>query len=78
MQGVTELVELERCKDAWLHELQEEIRYGRLSEDNWNFSTVARHMYLGVGRAAERNVARMLAKLWLSSGQRLAPRVTSA
>jgi len=37
MQGVTELVELERCKDAWLHELQEEIRYGRLSEDNWNF-----------------------------------------
>ena len=37
MQGVTELVELERCKDKWLHELQEEIRYGRLSADNWNF-----------------------------------------
>ena len=37
MQGVTELIEVERCKDIWLREVQEEFRHGCLSEDNWNF-----------------------------------------
>ena len=38
IQGATELVEAERCKDdAWLLELQDEIREGCLSKDNFNF-----------------------------------------
>ena len=37
MQGVTELIEVERCKDIWLKEVKEEFRHGCLSEDNWNF-----------------------------------------
>ena len=34
MQGVTELVECERCDDAWLREVQEEFRNGSLSVNN--------------------------------------------
>ena len=38
IQGVTELDESERTRnDPWLQEVQEEIRHGRLSEDNHNF-----------------------------------------
>ena len=36
-QGVTELVECERCDDPWLQSVQQEIREGRLSEDNHAF-----------------------------------------
>ena len=34
MQGVTELVRCERTQDAWLAELQGELRRGQLSDDN--------------------------------------------
>ena len=37
IQGVTELTEVERCKDLWLLDLKKQLRYGCLSEDNWNF-----------------------------------------
>ena len=37
LQGVLELHECERCDDAWLKELQEELRHGALSQDNHNF-----------------------------------------
>ena len=37
LQGVFELHECERCDDPWLMEVQEEIRHGALSEDNFNF-----------------------------------------
>ena len=38
LQGVTELTESERCRaDAWLREVQEEIRCGCLGKDNFNF-----------------------------------------
>ena len=33
MQGVTELVECERTKDAWLKSVQDEFRFGKLSTD---------------------------------------------
>ena len=43
-QGVLEVEERERSKDkggrgedVWLQELQDQIRNGRLSEDNWHF-----------------------------------------
>jgi hypothetical protein len=35
--GVSELVQCERCDDVWLRELQEQMRHGRLSEDNHKF-----------------------------------------
>ena len=37
LQGVIELTQVERCKDAWLGEVQQQVRHGCLSEDNWNF-----------------------------------------
>lgn len=37
VQGVSELPGNERCKDKWMQEVQEEIRKGCLSEDNWRF-----------------------------------------
>ena len=37
MQGVTELVECERCDNGWLREAQEEFRHGRLSETSFKF-----------------------------------------
>ena len=37
IQGVTELVECERCDDAWLREVQEEFRNGSLSVNNHAF-----------------------------------------
>ena len=37
IQGVTELIECERCTDAWLKEVQEELRHGRLSDNNHKF-----------------------------------------
>ena len=37
IQGVSELVEVERCKDEWLREVQAEFRTGSLSEDNHRF-----------------------------------------
>ena len=37
VQGVTELHQCERQDDAWLIEVQDEIRAGALSEDNYNF-----------------------------------------
>ena len=36
-QGVTELKQCERCDDAWLKEVQEELRNGRLSKNNHAF-----------------------------------------
>ena len=37
MQGVTELVRCERTADTWLTEVQEQLRYGALSQDNHAF-----------------------------------------
>ena len=37
VQGVTELVEVERVKDLWVQEIQAEFRNGHLSDDNWRF-----------------------------------------
>ena len=37
MQGVTELVQCERCEDKWLLEVQSEFRNGNLSENNHAF-----------------------------------------
>ena len=37
MQGVTELVECERCSDVWLRDVQEELRRGDLSLNNNRF-----------------------------------------
>ena len=37
VQGVTELDESIRCEDEWLREVQDELRNGRLSNDNHNF-----------------------------------------
>ena len=37
MQGMTELVRCERTQDAWLAELQGELRHGQLSDDNHKF-----------------------------------------
>ena len=37
MQGVTELVRCERTADAWLTEVQQQLRYGQLSNDNRAF-----------------------------------------
>eukprot|EP00972_Heterocapsa_arctica_P018409 2718998-Heterocapsa_arctica.AAC.1 len=37
IQGVTELVENERCQDPWWREVQSEVREGRLSKNNFNF-----------------------------------------
>ena len=36
-QGVTELTECDRTKDAWLQDLQEEFRYSQLSPDSHAF-----------------------------------------
>ena len=36
-QGMTELVQCERCDDEWLTEVQEELRHGKLSENNHKF-----------------------------------------
>ncbi|CAJ1341859.1 unnamed protein product, partial [Effrenium voratum] len=37
LQGVTELEERERCKDAWWNEVVDELRRGKLSEENWRY-----------------------------------------
>lgn len=37
VQGVTELVEKERCKDAWWNEVCDQLRHGWLSEKNWRY-----------------------------------------
>ncbi|CAJ1328360.1 unnamed protein product, partial [Effrenium voratum] len=37
LQGVTELEERERCKDAWWNEVVNELRRGELSEQNWRY-----------------------------------------
>ena len=37
VQGVTELVEKERCKDEWWNEVCDELRAVALSEKNWNY-----------------------------------------
>ena len=37
MQGVTELVERERCKDPWWNEVVDQLREGRLSDSNWRY-----------------------------------------
>ena len=37
LQGITELVECERCDDNWLIEVQEEFRNGNLSITNHQF-----------------------------------------
>ena len=36
-QGVIELTERERCKDDWWNEVSDQIRSGRLSENNWKY-----------------------------------------
>ena len=42
IQGVTELTDCERCHDAWLREVQDEMRHGCLSENNHAFLHGAR------------------------------------
>ena len=37
MQGVTELVERERCKDEWWNQVVDEMRSGCLSEATWRY-----------------------------------------
>ncbi|CAE7244158.1 pfh1 [Symbiodinium natans] len=37
LQGVTELVQKERCKDEWWNEVVAEMRSGHLSESNWKY-----------------------------------------
>ena len=37
IQGITELEQIERCDDMWLKEVQEELRQGNLSQNNYNF-----------------------------------------
>eukprot|EP00971_Amphidinium_carterae_P331931 6465791-Amphidinium_carterae.1 len=37
VQGVTELIERERCRDEWWNEVVDELRMGRLSEINWKY-----------------------------------------
>ena len=37
IQGVTELIRSERTADAWLTEVQQQLRYGQLSDDNHAF-----------------------------------------
>ena len=37
LQGVTELETPYRCLDKWYLEVQEQCRFGRLSDDNYNF-----------------------------------------
>ena len=37
VQGVTELVDRERCKDEWWNEVVDELRAGQLSERNWRY-----------------------------------------
>eukprot|EP00973_Karenia_brevis_P096093 12430579-Karenia_brevis.AAC.1 len=37
IQGVTELTENIRTEDPWLYEVQQEMRAGSLSEENWKF-----------------------------------------
>ena len=37
VQGMTELTECVRTEDEWLYSVQEEMRHGNLSEDNWKF-----------------------------------------
>ena len=37
LQGVTELEERERCKDDWWNEVVDELRRGKLSEENWRY-----------------------------------------
>ena len=37
VQGVTELTETIRTEDPWLLEVQQQMRAGSLSEDNWHF-----------------------------------------
>ena len=37
IQGVVELRERERCKDAWWNEVTDELRAGCLSEKNWRY-----------------------------------------
>ena len=36
-QGVVELTERERCKDAWWNEVGDQLRIGALSDDNINY-----------------------------------------
>ena len=36
-EGVVELTERERCKDAWWNEVTDELRAGKLSEKNWRY-----------------------------------------
>jgi len=37
IQGVTELVQCERCDDNWFKEVQQELRFGKLSSNNHKF-----------------------------------------
>ena len=37
VQGMTELTECVRTEDEWLYSVQDEMRHGNLSEDNWKF-----------------------------------------
>ena len=37
VQGVTELTECVRTEDDWLLEVQQQMREGSLSENNWHF-----------------------------------------
>ena len=37
VQGITELVDRERCKDEWWTEVSDEVRHGRLSDKNHKY-----------------------------------------
>ena len=57
LQGVTELVECERCDDLWLREVQEEFRNGSLSEDTVRFCMGNQQACQEVGKVARSRVA---------------------
>jgi hypothetical protein len=37
IQGLVELTERERCKDEWWNEVTDQLRAGRLSDNNWRY-----------------------------------------
>ena len=70
-QGVLELEEGGRSNGeggqgeyVWLQEVQDQIRNGALSEDNWFFCTVAQCAYRVHGQEAPRSVEIVPASLW--------------
>ena len=70
-QGVLEVEERERSKDkggrgedVWLQELQDQIRNGRLSEDNWHFLHGRPTLVPGTWARGTAQCGNVLASFW--------------